>query len=488
LIILIKKMNKSTFTQGTIYITISTIVFVASSYLINIILGRLLGPAAYGIYGVVIALMTAINLTQTSGLPLAVAKFIADNEKSSDSVLKSALTLQFISTIIASVVFFVFARTLAAVLNDLDLVPYIQMSAAVFPLYGIYSIYTNYYNGLHDFKTQALMTIVYSVAKFLLVLVLVYFLHVYGAILGFVLSPLIVLLFWFKIPNIKTKSFSYRKLISFSLPLIGLAIFSTLLQSIDLLFIKSILTSDKATGYYTASQNISRIPFYAITALASVLFPSIAKSVSHKLEEQTKKLIVGSIRFTLIILLPTVLIISATSAQVMELFYSPSYLPGALALSILVIGGGFFTLFTILSTIISSAGFPYKVFWLSATGVFLSSIFCYFLIPKFGIEGAAFATTLATITITIWSALVVYNKFKVLIQIKNLLRILFASLIIYFLAFIIIVPLYLLPFYYILLYGAYILILIYTKEINTNDILLVKTLMPTWLRRKFYNE
>jgi stage V sporulation protein B len=481
-------MNKSTFTQGTIYITIATIVFVASSYLINIILGRLLGPAAYGIYGVVIALMTAINLTQTSGLPLAVAKFIADNEKASNSILKSALTLQIISTIIASILFFVFAPMLASILKDSSLVSYIQMSAAVFPLYGIYSIYTNYYNGLHDFKTQALMTIIYSVAKLLLVLVLVYFFHVYGAILGFVLSPLVVLLFWLKIPNIKANSFPYRKLINFSLPLIGLAIFSTLLQSIDLLFIKSMLTSDKATGYYTASQNISKIPFYAITALASVLFPSIAKSVSQKLEEQTAKLIVGSIRFTLIILLPTILIISATSDQVMELFYSSSYLPGALALSILVIGGGFFTLFTILSTIIASAGFPYKVFWLSGTGVLLSSIFCYLLIPKFGIEGAAFATTLSTITITIWSALVVYNKFKVLIQIKNSLRILLASLIIYFLALIIDVPLYLLPFYYILLYGVYALILLYMKEINSNDILLVKNLMPIWLREKFNNE
>jgi stage V sporulation protein B len=474
----------STLARGTVYITISTIVFVFSSYLINIILGRVLGPAGYGIYGVIITLMTTINLTQTSGLPLAVSKFIASDEKNADSILKSGLILQIISTLIASLLFLALTEPLAHLLKDESLAPYIQLSAAVFPLYGIYSIYMNYYNGLHKFRTQALMNIVYSIAKLVSVLMLVYFFHVYGAIVGFIISPFIALLFWTHIPKGVRQHFSYKKLIFFSLPLIGLAIFSTLLQSIDLLFTKALLHSNTSTGFYTAGQNISKIPFYCVTALASVLFPSISRSISEKSEDKTKNLIVKSIRFTLLILLPIILMIAVTSTQLMDLFYSSAYESGAAALSILIIGIGFFTIFTILTTIISSSGSPYKAFWLSGIGVLLTSFLCYILIPLKGIEGAATATTISTFLITILSAIIVYKQFKVLVNLKSTVKIFFAALIISGIAKFIVLPVLLLPLLYIVLVFLYVFILFILKEISEEDIKLVKSLLPNWLMKK----
>ena len=45
---------------GTIYLTIATLVWVLASYVINIFLGRILGPEKFGVYGVVIALIFTI--------------------------------------------------------------------------------------------------------------------------------------------------------------------------------------------------------------------------------------------------------------------------------------------------------------------------------------------------------------------------------------------------------------------------------------------
>src|SRR2546430_2383989 len=119
-------MKRTSLGQGTIYLSISTVTFVVSAYLINIILGRYLGPASYGIYGVIITLMTAINLTQTSGLPLAVAKFIAEDDTNADGVLKSGLIVQIISTLGVSVIVFLLAAPLAGLLKDSSLTAYIQ--------------------------------------------------------------------------------------------------------------------------------------------------------------------------------------------------------------------------------------------------------------------------------------------------------------------------------------------------------------------------
>ena len=55
-------MKKQSVLRGTIYLMAAQAAFVASGYAIHISLGRLLGPSEYGIYAVVISLMTIVNL------------------------------------------------------------------------------------------------------------------------------------------------------------------------------------------------------------------------------------------------------------------------------------------------------------------------------------------------------------------------------------------------------------------------------------------
>jgi stage V sporulation protein B len=481
-------MKKTSLGHGTLYITISTLIFVGSGYVINIILGRYLGPASYGIYGIITTLMTIINLTQTSGLPLAVAKYIAEDESKSDAVLKSGLILQIISTFSASIIFYFFAAPISLFLKDESLIPYIQAVAGVFPLYGIYSIYLNYYNGQHFFRKQSIISTAYAIAKLFTVIGFVYLFNLYGAIIGFIISPLIAILFGLHIPKGIKHNFSYKKLIFFSLPLIVSAIFITLLQSVNLFFIKSLLQSNVDTGYYTANQNIASIPFFGITALASVLFPSISKSVSLKLYEQTKNLIRKSLRFSLMIIAPSVLIISATSHQILSFIYSSAYSEGTESLSILVIANGFFTFYIVLSSILSSSGSPTIPAIISIVGLLINTLLCYLLIPIAGITGAAISTAIATLATMIISSIVVYIKFKTFFSYKSIFNILFASAIVFIIAKLVFFPVILLPLIYIILFSIYILILHLLKEIKPDDIKTAKSMLPNWVIAKFKNE
>lgn len=456
----------------------------AAGYLVNIFLGRSLGPVAYGTYGVIISLMTAVNLMQTAGLPQAVAKYIAEDENKADEVLKSGLLIQIVATVLLTVLFFILAKPLALLLHDVKLVPYIQLASLILPLYGIFALYTGYYNGLHNFKRQSVLNILYALLKVIAVLVLVSLFQLIGAIVGFIISPIAAIMTGIKIPKKVRQSFPYKKIILFSLPLIGFAIFSNLLQSIDLFFVKALMHSNKATGFYTANQNIAEIPFYAVTALAGVVFPGISRSVSQKLKEHTKKLILMSLRSALLILLPSILLISATSFYLLTFLFSSSYQLGATALSILVIGNGFFTLFTIMAMIISGSGFPLTSSILSGIGVIISSLVCIWLIPLFGLLGAAMATTIASFLVMLGAAVIVYLNFGVLLSVQSFLKILVASLIIYLLAKIIILPVILLPFLYIFLFGIYILLLILLKEITRDDVALLYSLLPQWIMKK----
>lgn len=232
----------SNLAKGTFYITISALFFVLSGYLINIWLGRTLGPESYGIYGVVIALLTAINLFQTSGLPQATSKFISSQPEKEDEILKSSLKLQVLSTLTITFLYFLFADMIARLLNDGNLASYIRLSSLVIPFYGIYALYYGYYNGVHQFKKQALISAVYAIAKLFLVIGLGYFFYLYGVIFGFILAPIIALCFGLRLPQKTNTHFSYKKLIYFSLPLIGFSLFSILEQSIDLFLSKLFLS------------------------------------------------------------------------------------------------------------------------------------------------------------------------------------------------------------------------------------------------------
>ena len=54
------------------YILTAQLVFMASGYLIHFGLGRLLGSELYGVYGVMLSLITITTIVLTAGIPQAV--------------------------------------------------------------------------------------------------------------------------------------------------------------------------------------------------------------------------------------------------------------------------------------------------------------------------------------------------------------------------------------------------------------------------------
>jgi stage V sporulation protein B len=477
---------KTTLGKGALYLSISSIILMLVGYIVNIFLGRTLGPAEYGTYGILISLVTAVNLMQTAGLPQAVSKFIAENDTHANSILKSGLIIQIISTLVMTCSFFLLANPLALLLHDQRLVSYIQLASLIFPFYGIFAFYTGYYNGLHNFKRQAYLNIIFAIVKLIAVIGLVFFFHLFGIIWGLIIAPFVAFLFGLRLPKQTLLHFSYKRLIVFSLPLIGLAIFSNLLQSIDLFFIKSLLQDNALTGFYTANQNIAEIPFFAITSLAAVLLPGISKSVSQNRYEQTQTIITKFLWVTLLLLLPSIFFISATSKELITFLYSSAYQAGSASLAILAIGSCFFTIFIVLTMIMSGAGSPRIAFYLSAAGLLLNAVLCAFFIPTWKLEGAALATSVTAFLVMIISFIWLYKKFHVFLPMKSLLKISIASFIVSLLTKLITIPIATLPLFYIFLFLCYFLLLYFMKEISKDDFILAKSFLPDWIRRRIH--
>jgi O-antigen/teichoic acid export membrane protein len=134
-----------------------------------------------------------------------------------------------------------------------------------------------------------------------------------------------------------------------------------------------------------------------------------------------------------------------------------------------------------LANILNGSGKPYVSVIFSGVGVLITAVACYLLIPKYGLNGAAYGTLIGGGVSSLCALIAVYKMFGVTPSLISLFRIGFGSGIIYLLAIYVPIPLILLPILYIVLFTLYFGMLILFKEISKDDIVMVRKLIPSWV-------
>jgi stage V sporulation protein B len=469
--------------KGTFYLMIANGLFALVGFIINFWLGRYMGPAEYGVFGVVLSLMTTVNLFMTSGIPRSASKYIAEDHAKTGYIIKEANRIQMVFCVLIFTLYLGLAGVIANWFNDSSLTPYIRISALAIPAYSFFSIYNGgYLNGLRKFSRQAVSITVVSLTKIAATFLLVLLgLKVKGAIVGYILAAIIGSVLTWRLLGPVEKSrnnFNWRKLVGFSIPAIVFAVAFYLLMSIGLFAVKAMLSDNAEVGYYTAANNIASILYFLFAGLATSILPSISRSTSANDAMLTRSYIRQSMRYMVMLLIPLVLLLSATSTDLLTLVYSSRYIEAASPMSILVFGLGLLSIFFVLTNIIMGSGKPLVIMLMSLVLVGIDTGLNIFLVPRYGLVGAAWATTITGLLGMSVAAIYVFWQFKVLISAKSLGRICLSSVVIYIIA----LQLSLLPFWLPLIYiGLFILyagILWLTKELNREDLKTLRKIVP----------
>jgi len=163
--------------RGTLYLMIAEVMFVLSGWAIHIVAGRILGKNFYGVFVLLLTLLTQYRIFLASGVHRAVAKYISEDPRFAPAVRRQALRLQFIAGWALCGLVWVIAPSLARLWQNAELVGYIRLTGFFFPIFGLYSVYRGVLNGMKLFGREALVSIVYSLLKVLFLFVLI---HYYG--------------------------------------------------------------------------------------------------------------------------------------------------------------------------------------------------------------------------------------------------------------------------------------------------------------------
>lgn len=417
---------------GAVALMISQAVVLFLGYITHPWIGRLLGPEAYGIYGLVLAVQSIVSLILTLGVPSSISRFVARHEDQAQSILKKTLILQTGVALSVSLLTFLLAPVIAHLLQDDFLTHLIQFVALVIFLQAFYNIYTQFFSGMHLFTRQALLTSFYAVTKLIGAISLIYVINIYGAFSGFALGGLAAaILGWFWTRNVggnKPTSLTIKDFLSFAGVYVLILLGLQLVMSLDLFMVKAFLDSDSQAGFYNAASTLARIPYILLQAIAFILLPSVSSltkpGASH---DKAATFIRDTLRYLIALIVPAIGLAAATSKSLITLFYSSKYISAAPALTILMVGLGALAFFLLVVNIVAGAGRA-KVGFIFTTGmVVISAALGFILIPRFGLLGAAWQTTITSLIGLAVLSVYTFQTFKIQIPIRSIINILIAS-------------------------------------------------------------
>lgn len=188
-----------------------------------------------------------------------------------------------------------------------------------------------------------------------------------------------------------------KNLLRDSWPILLSSIAISLYMRVDQIMIKAML-GDIEVGIYTAAIRLTEIWYFVPMTICSTLFPSIVSSKVHS-DEKFNRRVQGLFDLMFWISLAPVVGVSFFSTSIVQLLYGPAYLQSAKILEITIWAGIPVSLGVARSGWITANNFQKIATKFVFIGVITKLSLNFLLIPKWGAEGAGWATLVSQSTV-----------------------------------------------------------------------------------------
>ncbi len=382
--------------KTTALVFVSTLINFLFSYLFHFVIGRLLGPADYGRFGVVNNLIWIASIFNAP-ISTIIIKYGAYFHAKGDKEKLKSLILGVIKTslkinIILATIFIIFNQQISGVLGS-DINTLVILTALSFPIAGLITVFLPLFQSIGDYKRYSIINAVSSLIKLIFVILLIYLgFKANSTLLSIIISSAIIVGICFIIfrdylnANKKIK-INYLK---FGLSVLLTNVFINLIYYFDLFFVKSFLGAEDA-GIYGAAVTLSRV-FLLSSSIMAVFFPEFNKNIAK--ENKIRK---SNIKYALVyvggICILGLIAYWSAPQLILEITYSNKYLESASILKVLSIGYVFNALFSVISGIYFATN---KHWELGAIGLvhFIADFILLYTFTPHGLIYTSYITTL----------------------------------------------------------------------------------------------
>jgi len=470
-------------------------------YFYRVIIARHFGPEIYGTFSLAIIILTIFMTFFSLGIPEGVLRFVSlyrgKNEfKKIKYIFRVSIKYLLILSIIASIILFFSSDFFSIqVFDDLALSSLLKIFAFIIPFLTFSYLFLYFLRAFEKiFWYSFIFNILQNFTK-VIFLILLIFLGAGVNSLAFSYSAGIIFMFLFSFfvcayyfsfifksgqPNMRIKHSIKKDFFAYSWPIMFFGIISSFLYWIDSISLAYFRTSFEV-GVYNAAFPLAALIGFIPEIFLQLFLPLITKEFSRKNLNYIRELSKQITKWIFIFNLPPFFILFLFSQSVLTILFGSEYAVAGNALKILTFGVFFSSIFfsapkNLLSMAGKSKTLLFSLIFSAVINFFLNIL----LVPAYGINGAAIATTISGILLGI----LFFTGSKYYLDIIPLRRKMFKILIISIIPFSIMVLLIKIPsiplsgdvLFILFSILIYILLVLFTGCLDKNDLQIIKTI------------
>ncbi len=371
--------------------TINTVI----AFFVAIYLVRYLGPENYGQLSYAISFIGLFSIIASLGLDNILYRDLIKYPEQRNEYLGSAFVLKLLAGVLATSLTIIFAFLLSK--DDVSRMVILTLAGTF--IFNAFNIIGYEFQADVAQKYTSIITLIVSLTLNILKLIVIFFGQ--GVVYIGVILLLEAALYATLLVHIRTQHygnlFAWRfnktiaiQLLKDSWPFIFIAAFSTIYARIDQVMLKPLVDSS-AVGLYDAAVRIAEVWLFIPAIIASSLFPAIINAKSVGVHEYKKRLIILSgfmVLSGILVALPA----SLLAGPLMVLLYGPAFAASATVFVIYVWTGIWASLDIVTRFFLIAENRKVLIFVTSFLTAVLNILLNLYLIPKYGIVGAAWST------------------------------------------------------------------------------------------------
>lgn len=344
-------MKKETFIKNTIILTIGGLLTKLLGILIKVIMTRNSNLDVISLYSLILPTFSLMMAISQLGFQTGISKVISENKYNSKNILFSILPISILINLILTM-FLIFSSKFIAInllKNENAYLPILSISL-VLPMDSLSSILRGFFFGKEKMIPHVTSNIIEQITRLLfMILILPNIINkglVYttsSLILINVLSELtssLVLIFFlpknFKIKKneIKPNFKNTKKVLKTALPTTTTRIIGTISYFFEPIILNYVLTLNGYTNNYIITEYgiitalvmpILLLPGFFTNAISNALLPIISKEYTHKNYKFIKRKLKQAIFYSLLIGIPSTLIIIIFPEYFLKILYKTTY-------------------------------------------------------------------------------------------------------------------------------------------------------------------
>ncbi|MEK6889699.1 MAG: flippase [Nanoarchaeota archaeon] len=386
------------------------------TYIYKIIIARSFDPEVYGLFNFALMIVSILAALAAFGMPDGLLRFVSYDRKNKDLRkskylfnISSKITF-FISIILGIILYFLAEIISINIFNKPGLTIYLRVFSFALPFLSITSILLSI---LRAFEKITTYTIVQNILQnfIRLILIIIFLILGFGVssiLFSYLLAVILIAIISYIVSkkyikilkdssdiNSNIKNNLRKDFFEYSWPIVFLGIIGSLLYWTDS-FVIGYYMGASDIGFYNVAFTLVGLLGIAPELFMQLFLPLVVKEYAKKRLNLIQEISKQVAKWILIINVPILVIMIIYPGVIINILFGADYLSAEMPLRILSFGSMFAAIFISLSNNLLSMKGKSKLLLINTLFIAVFNfILNIFLVPKYGLNGAAFATMIS---------------------------------------------------------------------------------------------